>query len=330
MKQTYLRYAMFFGVYLTSWASATAAGQVPGQINDTILVRNSSTHVTSLEFEAELQRIPAEMRAEFVAGNKRVGDLLLQLLLRKTLALQARAAKLDQDPVEAARMRGEVDKVLAQLRLTSLEDAAAAEFDAKRDTFVGRANELYTVDKQRYRTAEEVSASHILFDTKKHTSDEAKALAQAARARVVAGANFNTVAKDVSEDPSAKENDGKLGYFTRQRMDAAFSKSAFGLKQVGDVSEPVQSSFGWHVIRLDGRKEPRVKSFDEVRDEILEGLKKRYVDEKRELAVNAVRNDPATSIEDPQVKATVDRIAATPVKPTPPQPRAPRQGKGEK
>ncbi len=317
-------------VVIAALCAMTAARAADVAAGDVVLAKNGATQVTSLEFEAELQRIPAEMRAEFVSGNKRVGDLLLQILLRKTLALQARAAKLDQDPLEAARMRGEVDKVLAQLRLTSIEEAAAAEFDAKRDTYVARANELYTVDKQRYRAPEEVSASHILFDTKKHTSDEAKALAEAARARVVAGANFNTVAKEVSEDPSAKENDGKLGYFTRQRMDPAFSKSAFGLKQVGDVSEPVQSSFGWHVIRLDGRKEPRVKSFDEVRDEIVEGLKKRYVDDKRELAVNAVRNDPATSIEDPQVKATVDRIAATPVKPTPPQPRAPRQGKGEK
>jgi len=317
-------------VVIAALCAMTAAGAADVAAGDVVLAKNGAAQVTSLEFEAELQRIPAEMRAEFISGNKRVGDLLLQILLRKTLALQARAAKLDQDPLEAARMRGEVDKVLAQLRLTSIEDAAAAEFDAKRETYMGRANELYTIEKQRYRAPEEVSASHILFDTKKHTSDEAKALAEAARARVVAGANFNTVAKEISEDPSAKENDGKLGYFTRQRMDPAFSKSAFGLKQIGDVSEPVQSSFGWHVIRLDGRKEPRVKSFDEVRDEILEGLKKRYVDEKRELAVNAVRNDPATSIEDPQVKATVDRIAATPVKPTPPQPRAPRQGKGEK
>jgi len=317
-------------VVIAALCAMTAAGAADVAAGDVVLAKNGAAQVTSLEFEAELQRIPAEMRAEFISGNKRVGDLLLQILLRKTLALQARAAKLDQDPLEAARMRGEVDKVLAQLRLTSIEEAAAAEFDAKRETYMGRANELYTIDKQRYRAPEEVSASHILFDTKKHTSDEAKALAEAARARVVAGANFNTVAKEISEDPSAKENDGKLGYFTRQRMDPAFSKSAFGLKQIGDVSEPVQSSFGWHVIRLDGRKEPRVKSFDEVRDEILEGLKKRYVDEKRELAVNAVRNDPATSIEDPQVKATVDRIAATPVKPTPPQPRAPRQGKGEK
>jgi len=327
-----MKRALIGGVVVVAalWMTTTASAADAVAAGDVVLAKNSVTQVTALEFEGELQRIPADMRGEFIASNKRVGDLLLQLLLRKTLALQAKADKLEQSPIEAARLRGEVDKFLAQLRLTSLEDAAAAEFDAKRDSFMARANEFYTVDRQRYRAPEEVSASHILFDTKKHTSDEAKALAEAARARVVAGANFNTVAKEVSEDPSAKENDGKLGYFTRQRMDPAFSKVAFGLKQVGDVSEPVQSSFGWHVIRLDGRKEPRVKSFDEVKDEILETMRKRYVEEKREAAVSAVRNDPATSIEDPQVKATVDRIAAMPVKPTPPQPRTPRQGKGEK
>lgn len=311
---------------LSAATAVLAADAVP----DVVLAKNSTTQVTSLEFEAELQRIPAEMRVEFIAGNKRVGDLLLQLLLRKSLAQQARADKLEQDPVEAVRLRGEVDKFLANLRITSIEEAAEAEFDAKRDTFIPRANEIYVVDRQKYRAPDEVSASHILFDAKKHTGEEAKALAIAARARVAAGTDFNKLAKEISEDPSAQQNDGHLGWFTRARMDPAFSKVAFALKAVGDVSEPVQSSFGWHIIRLDGRKEPRIKSFDEVRDEILAGMKRRYVDERRETVLGAIRSDPKTSIEDPNVKATVDRISAMPVKPSLPPAKAARPGRADK
>src|SRR5947208_3183704 len=62
------------------------------------VAQNSSANVTRAEFEAEIQRIPSGLRAEFLMSNKRVGDLLLQMLLRKTLAAQAKSEKLDADP----------------------------------------------------------------------------------------------------------------------------------------------------------------------------------------------------------------------------------------
>src|SRR5204863_7022404 len=135
--------------------------------------------------------------------------------------------------------------------------------------------------------------SHMLYDAKKHTSEEASKLASDARAKIVAGADFNALAKQISEDPSAQENSGRLGWFTPQRMDPAFSRAAFALKQPGDVSEPVQSTFGWHIIRLDERKAPRVRSFEEVQEEIVTELKKNFVNEQRDAMLNAVRGDKA-------------------------------------
>ena len=155
-----------------------------------------------------------------------------------------------------------------------------------------------------------MSASHILFDAKKHSSDEARQLAADARAKVVAGADFNALAKQVSEDPSAQENSGRLGWFTRARMDPAFARAAFALTQPGELSEPVQSAFGWHIIRLDERRPPRIRPFEDVQDEILEGMKKTYVDAQREAVVGAIRNDPKTGIDDAAVKAVVEHTMA--------------------
>src|SRR6266480_2063575 len=173
-----------------------------------MLAQNSSVKVTRAEFEAEIQRIPVELRAEFLMSNKRVGDLLVQMLLRKTLAAQAKGEKLDADPVNAARVSNEADRVLAQLRIAQVEEAASATFEAKRASQIARARELYAVDRDRYRAPEEISASHILFDIKKHSIDEARKLAVETRAKIVSGADFNALAKQISEDPSAKENAG--------------------------------------------------------------------------------------------------------------------------
>jgi peptidyl-prolyl cis-trans isomerase C len=287
--------------------AAVGAESDPGT---TPIARNSTVTITRTEFQGEILRIPSEMRGEFLASPKRVGDLIFQMLLRKTLASQARAEKLDQPPINAARVANEADRVLAQFRVAAIEEAASGAFEVKRAGYVARAREIYSADRDRYRLPEEVSASHILFDLKKHSDEEAKRLAQEARAKVASGADFNTLAKQISEDPSAEQNAGRLGWFTRERMDPAFSKAAFALKAAGDLSEPVQSKFGWHIIRLDDRRAARIRPFDDVRDDIVAGLKKKFVDEQRDAAVSAIRNDSATAIEDAEVKAMLEGIAA--------------------
>src|SRR5690349_4264071 len=96
--------------------------------NDAVIAQNATVKLTRLEFEAEIERIPPEMRVEFLMSNKRVGDMLTQLLLRKTLAAQAKSEKLDAKPLNAARINGEVDRVLAELRVTAVDEAASAAF----------------------------------------------------------------------------------------------------------------------------------------------------------------------------------------------------------
>jgi parvulin-like peptidyl-prolyl isomerase len=93
-------------------------------------------------------------------------------------------------------------------------------------------------------------------------------------------------------------------------MDAAFSRAAFALKQAGDVSEPVQSAFGWYVIRLDDRRPPHVRAFEEVQDEILASLKKTYVEQKREALLAPIRSDPQNAINDAEVKALIEHTMA--------------------
>lgn len=293
-------------------ATSALATAVRAADDDPVIASNAAAQVRMSEFRQEIeQRVPPDLRPDFLSSKKRVGEIVSQILLRKTLATEAKAQKLDQKPENVARMNNEVERVLAQMRLAAIDEKAVAEFDAKLAQYEARARDIYLADRERYRVPESVSASHILFDTKKHSSEEARQLAAKTRERIVAGADFGAVAKEVSEDPTAAKNSGSLGWFTRDKMDPAFSMAVFAMKDVGSVSEPVQSSFGWHLIKLEGRREAGVQPFDQVRGDIVAEMRTKYVKDQREAVLDKIRDDPKTAYNEPVLDAYVMQARST-------------------
>ena len=289
---------------------------------DEVLAENASVKLTRSDYEADLLRVPPELRGEFAANPKRLTMLLNSLIVDKTLAKEARDAGLDRDPEVSARLALEIDRFLAQVMMAKVDREAAAEFDAKREQFVATARETYLLHKDQYMTQEEVSASHILFDPAKHGgSDGALALAKETRAKIAAGADFAKLAAELSDDPSARTNGGELGWFDGKKMDPAFSKAAFALAKPGDLSEPVQSSFGWHIIRLDGRRSPKQLSFDQASKRIMAELKQRYIQEKRDAKLTSITHDPQMKVNQAAVDALVVKLPAVPRIEAPPMPR---------
>ena len=106
---------------------------------------------------------------------------------------------------------------------------------------------------------EEVRARHILVPTE----DEAKAIV----ADLKKGANFEELAKTKSKDPGAAAQGGDLGYFTKDQMVPEFSEAAFKLAK-GQVSEPVKSQFGWHIIRLEDKRKKPAPDFETVKPQL--------------------------------------------------------------
>ena len=271
---------------------------------DEVLAENELAKITRADYEADLLRIPPEKRDSFSSDPKRVGTELSSLLTNKTLGAEARKAGIDRDPKVQRLIALQVDAVLAQLEVRAIEEQAATRFEAKREQFLVKAREVYVRDKDKYRVPEQVNASHILFDTKKRGNEAALALAKDTLANLRGGADFAATAREVSDDPTAKTNDGNVGWFGPGRMDPAFTEAAFQLKSAGDISDPVLSSFGYHLIRLDGRRPATLASFDEVKDQIVADLRQTYVQEQREARVNGIRNDPAMKIN----KAAIDSL----------------------
>ncbi|MFZ1922024.1 MAG: peptidylprolyl isomerase [Xanthobacteraceae bacterium] len=154
---------------------------------------------------------------------------------------------------------------------------------------------------------EEVHARHILVPTE----DEAKEI----EAELKNGADFATLAKEKSKDPGAADG-GDLGYFTKDQMVPEFSAAAFKLDK-GQISDPVHTQFGWHIIKVEDKRIKPTPTFDEVKPQL-----ENYVAHKAQAELVASLRKDAT-IERLDKPAAVPPAAAPPADPSALNPAAP-------
>ncbi len=149
-----------------------------------------------------------------------------------------------------------------------------AQFKASAQPSDDEINEYYEVNSGEYILPKTVKARHILFKVGPTASDErieaARKKAEDVLAKVRDGEEFSALAKTYSEGPSA-ENGGELGEFRYEDMVEPFSEKAFSMA-AGEVSEPVRTDFGWHIIKVESVHDREVKSVESVRDEIVAAL----------------------------------------------------------
>jgi len=136
--------------------------------------------------------------------------------------------------------------------------------------------EYFDSHREEYLQPEKRRASHILVGVEGNADTEQQAALQkieSARARILAGEDFAAVAKEVSEDPGSAPNGGELGFFGPGEMDPAFEQAAYSAVR-GEVTEPVRSSFGYHLILVQEIQPEVAPSFDEVRERVLRAVSK--------------------------------------------------------
>jgi peptidyl-prolyl cis-trans isomerase C len=185
------------------------------------------------------------------SDEKQKRDILIGYVIDLKLgAKAAAAAKLADSP--------EFQKKLAYMRDKLLVDEYL-ERETKKAITPEAARKLYDETAKTVPAEEEVRARHILVEGE----DEAKKVA----ARVKGGEDFAKVAAEVSTDPGSKTDGGELGFFTKDRMVAPFAEAAFKMKPT-EISDPVQSQFGWHVIQVEERRTKPVPTFEEMKDQI--------------------------------------------------------------
>ena len=137
---------------------------------------------------------------------------------------------------------------------------------------------------------EEVHARHILFrvanPTDEKASKEAEDKVKAAIERLKKGEDFAKLANELTEDPSGKKDGGDLGYFTKDQMVPEFSAAAFKLDK-GQISDPIKTQFGWHVLKVEDKRKRQPPDFDKVKGQL-----ENYVERKAQVElVNKLRAD---------------------------------------
>lgn len=188
----------------------------------------------------DLSSIPADQRQEILV------NLIIDM---KAAASLAKAEKLDQSEKFQKRLEYTTLKVLADEYMST---------ELKKKVTPESLKALYDKLAKEVKPEQEVRASHILVKTE----EEIKQVQE----RLKAGEKFEVVAKEKSIDGS-KEAGGDLGFFTKERMVPKFADAAFAL-EVGKISEPVQTEFGWHIILVQEKRERPLPSFDEVKDQL--------------------------------------------------------------
>ena len=138
-------------------------------------------------------------------------------------------------------------------------------------------HKVYDDAVKQMKPEEEVHARHILIRAPagdEKASAAAKAKIEAVIARLKKGEDFVVVAKEVTEDPSGKANGGDLGYFTMTQMVPEFSTVAFKLDK-GQISDPVKTQFGWHVIKVEDKRTKPLPKFEDVKGQIEQYLSRK-------------------------------------------------------
>ena len=170
-------------------------------------------------------------------------------------------------------------------------------FDAKIHDAVNEADAKKIYDEKigQLKPEQEVHARHVLVTTEA----EAKEVAD----RLKKGEDFATIAKEKSKDTSVEGGD--LGFFARGQMPKPFEEAAFAL-DVGQISEPVQTQFGWHIIKVEAKRDQPLPAFDQVKDAIIAQL----VQAKAQEVVTGLRDSAKIEVVDAEIKKSMDDAAA--------------------
>jgi peptidyl-prolyl cis-trans isomerase C len=191
------------------------------------------------------------------------------------------------------------DKLFAKM----LSSSEPTEADAKK---------YYEENLEKYKQKEQIKAAHILFKVEKETTEKDKKAKLAEAKKVLAeakkpGVDFGELAKQYSEGPT-KERAGDLGTFSRGRMVKPFEDAAFAAK-AGDVIGPVETQFGFHVIKVFEKTAEAQRTFDEVKDSILTSLKARQKSKATRELLDTLKTTAKVEVLEPGVSLDAKRPA---------------------
>lgn len=260
---TFFRFAIVVSFGFAAWA---AQGQV--------LARSDGVTVDVQDMDYDLLRVTPEIRANTFGRPEMVHNNVTNIYVRRALAAEATKDGLDQSPTVKAALNAARDKILSDARLEQIDKANTPSLAV----LAAYAQATYNTNPKKFEAPQEIKISHILLLL---ATPNARADIEKILEKLKAGANFEEIAKAQSQDPGSAAKGGSLGFVSRGRMVIPFEEAAFKLTQPGELSGIVETSFGYHIIKLEENRPAGVRSFESVKETL--------ITEARNNAINSAR-----------------------------------------
>jgi len=230
---------------------STSGGAHPeGKKEGKVLAEVNSGSITTGDFDRELKNLPEYLKAmaDTPQGRK---EMLDTMVIRELILQQAAKDGLDKGAEIEDKLQDLKKRLIVESFLKKKVEVESKVSDEDMKKF-------YEQNKDKFKSGEQIKASHILVKTEKEAKD--------LLAKLKAGGNFEELAKKNSVDSSSAKG-GDLGWFGKGSMVPAFEKAALALKE-GQISDIVKSDFGFHIIKLTGKRPAGIRPFEEVKEQI--------------------------------------------------------------
>jgi peptidyl-prolyl cis-trans isomerase C len=237
--------------------------------------------VTAADILSEVNKMNPAIRQDFFKEPQNVQQVTNNLLVRRILAAEAQKEKLDNDLVVQAGLAVAKDRVLSDARLNQMDKAN----EPNEKAIEAYARNKYQANFEKFQVPAQSRASHILIEKK---DDNSIKEAQELLAKIKGGAKFEDLAKEFSKDPGSAARGGDLGFFGEGRMVKPFEDAVKALGKPGDISDVVESQFGFHIIRLEERQAKTTRSFEEVKPQLMAESRNELLSQKRVLKVQDI------------------------------------------
>ena len=272
-----------------SMTASNSAVEKPVVGADTVLASNATVKVTKADFDAEISRIPESERFEFLLSRVRIAGLLENLLINRVLAQEAIEQKLDQNQIVKDEILNQTEKVLAKYRAQQLLK------ETKVKDFTAAAREAYLVDPKKSIRPARYKPWQILVSLQGRDKVTARKRAEQARERVLRGGDLEEIAKEFSDDTNSKKTGGILDLTELTEFEPSFAEALKKMKP-GEVSEVIETRYGFHVIYLMELLPEKKLSFELMKSDLMEEARIAYLKSNFDNHLNRIRLDPALTV----------------------------------
>ncbi len=237
--------------------------QMVNRIQQTPIAQVGTQTIYKEDVDAELRDLPSHL--QHLSQNKNARQQVLKTLIRRSvLSQQAFTLGLEQDALVHRRINRSRDSIMIE----ALRDWELSQIPTPSPKDI---QTYYKLHISHFTIPEQIHARHILVRQKSEALDILKQLKHHKD-------DFASLAAHHSIDDSNKSRGGDLNWFPHGIMVASFEKVAFGLKNIGDISKPVKTQYGWHIIELLGKRPAYKQTLKEAKDEILQILRQQALD----------------------------------------------------